>query len=253
MIRFIVTLCFLMISHVALAEVRLKLYFSQDEVKQGSVQEAILSVDMHSAQYLEIQKLKGSTPQDTIYFNKLSPLVSNNKDATFEAEVSVIFLKIPEANNIQFKLGDKDVQIIWNDIRIITTKGEPTFIFESFTIPGRKNVAFWIISLLILIITGGVTFFVHQKIKTSQLAKQQKRLLREELVSANTYEEIVKVWQKKINYQKIFPHTEEAFRNLEKTLFQFLFKPHQTEDEKKEALQAYRRFINDIQGGFNGI
>jgi hypothetical protein len=252
-IRYIFTLSLLLVSQIALAEVRLKLSFSQDEIKQGSVQEAMLTVDMQSAQYLEIQKLKGLTPQDTIYFDKLSPLISNNKDATFEAQVSVIFLKVPDQNNLQFKLGESEVRISWNDIKVIPTQGEPTFIFEAFSIPGRRNITFWVLTLLILIVTGGLSFFIYQKIKLRQSAKQQRRLLREELLSANTYEEIVKVWQKKFHYQVVFPHTADAFRNLEKTLYQILFKPSQSEEEKKEILQAYRKFVSDIQGGFDGV
>jgi len=238
---------------MAIAEVRLELVFPEGEVKQGSLQEATLEIEADSLQNFEIQSLKALSPGETIYFHKLSPLMKKEADGKYTSEVSVVFLKVPESNSLDFSITDQKISLTWNGIRVIPTEVSKGMIFEAFEIPARKRVLFWLICCLLAVVTGIGIYIINKRVKTTRNKKLHRQKLKDLIFSASSYDEIIAIWQKKSLLQEEFPHTTESFKNLEKTLFKYVFKPHQSENEKIEIQKAYRGFINEVQGGFNGI
>lgn len=253
MIKIYLFLFLLVSSGFGRAEVRIDLSFPQNQFKQGSLQEATLQIDMNSAQNFEIQKLKGLTAGDTVYFHKLSPLLRSNASGSLSSEVAVIFLKVPESNNIRFKTGDKEISLTWQDVEVLPTEAGKGFIFENFSIPSRKKILFWFILTLALIAIGALGYVINKRLKLVREEKKRRLKLKEEILEVQSYEGVIQVWQSKILYIKEFPHLEYAFKNLEKVLFKYVFKPVQNEQEKSEVLKAYRSFVSEIREGFNGI
>lgn len=250
--KYIVILLFLL-SNIAQAEVRLEIIFSNDEINQGSLQEATLEIETSSLQNFEIQKLKALSPNDTLYFHKLSPLMKSGSSGKYTSEISVVFLKVPESNSLKFSVAEQEVDLSWNDVHVIPTEASKGMIFEAFELPERRKILVWILCGLGIGAIVLIIFIVRKRWKISRDKKRHRQELKEDIFSANTYEEVISVWQRKFYYQEEFPHTAEGFKNLEKTLFKYVFKPHQSETEKTEILKAYRGFINEVQGGFNGV
>jgi hypothetical protein len=52
---------------------------------------------------------------------------------------------------------------------------------------------------------------------------------------------------------KVFPDLGDEFKKLETVLFRYQFKPHRSKSEEEEVLVAYRKFIDSIKGGFDGV
>ncbi|MFP5385483.1 MAG: hypothetical protein ACLGHN_05350 [Bacteriovoracia bacterium] len=241
----------LLILSSAYAEVLLS--FPDGEVKQGSLEKTVLNVDMKTAQLFNIQKLKGETVEDVLYFHHISPLERKSDDGAFYAEATVIFAKVPESNSLIYKGENGNITISWPEIEVTTTEADQKLIFADFTIPGRKNVWLFVLSALLLLSVGIFTWVFRQRWKTKQLEKKRKQELKEQLFSARSFEDVVFIWQKKHQFLKEFDHLEEPFRHLEQTLFKYQFKPKQSESEKEEVLKAFRSFIQKIEGGFNGV
>ena len=248
-ILFLIKILFVITS----AEAEVVLSFSSDKIKQGNLEAAILKVDLETAQQFPIQKLKGETVGDVIYFHNISPLIRKNDDGAFYADATVIFAKVPEKNSLAYDSGNGQVTIVWPQIEIINTQADQKLIFADFTIPGRKNVWLFVLSSLILVFISILGWIFSKQWKTKRLLKKKKQDLKQQLISAASYEEVVTVWQKKSQFLKEFGHLEEAFQDLEKTLFKYQFKPKQTDSEKEEVMKAYRAFTQKTEGGLNGV
>ena len=246
--------CFLLIvSGICQANVRMELVFPEDHVKQGGLLDATLRIDMESAQNFEIQKLKKVTAGDTLYFHELSPLLRSGAGESLTSEVSVIFLKLPERNSLQFKIGEQSINLSWNDIQVSPTNVGQKFIFENFSIPDRKNIKFWILFSLGIAALAIIGIRIARKIKISRIEKSRLQKLKEDILDIDTYEGVIHFWKNKVLYIKEFPHLEFPLKNLEQTLFKYVFKPAPNDQEKTEVIQAYRKFVNEIREGFGGI
>jgi hypothetical protein len=251
--KYIFLILIKMLFLVSSVEAEVVLSFGRDKIKQGSLEETILKVDMETAQKFSIQKLKGETVGDVLHFHQISPLVKKSEDGAFYAEATVIFAKIPEKNSLVYSSANEQITISWPQIEVITTDSDQRFVFADFTIPGKKDVWLLVLLSLTLVIISILSWTFRKRWKSKQLLKRKKLELREQLLSAGSYEDVVAVWQKKSQFLNEFGHLEEPFRALEKTLFKYQFKPNQSEAEKEEVMKAYRSFTQKTEGGFNGI
>ena len=247
----LITLKILFLVSSAYAEIILS--FPSDRIKQGSLVETTLKVDLETAQKFPIQKLKGETVGDVLHFHHISPLIRKNEDGAFYADATVIFAKVPEKNSVVYNSNSGQVTLAWPQIEIINTEADQKLIFADFTIPGKKNVWLLILGSLIVIVLFILAWILGSRWKIKQQLKRKKLDLKQKLISAGSYEEVVSLWQKKSEFLKEFGYLEEPFRDLEKTLFKYQFKPKQTDIEKEEVMKAYRAFTQKTEGGINGI
>jgi hypothetical protein len=238
-------------SSSAFAGAKMQIDLSSAVVKQGSLVDAVVRLDGASVQQIELQKLKGVSLADTIYLHQVAPLIRSGE--VFEADAKIIFLKVPEGKPLTHKIGENDISITWSDVEVQPTEAPAQLLFGQFEIPGRKRILEILAGFLIL---GLVAFGVY---RLNQIRKKKSALLRiradlrDKIMSAREYQDVVTLWQQKSDLLKEFPHLSDPFKELEKVLFKYQFKQSQSETEKAEVMKAYRDFMTKVQGGFNGI
>lgn len=251
--KIFVLLISILFSNCLLAAARIDINFPVKEVKQGSLQHSVIRMDETSAQRIELQKLKGQTLGEILYIYSVSPLMRKDGGSAFEAEATIIFVKVPEQNKLTSKASGVDLEVTWNQVSVIPTEAPPELLFGTFTVPSRMKLMTWVGALVLLIILLVVSLKFRKNWLNKKTLKQRKLEAKAEISSAKEYADVVRLWQKKKSFIREFPHVEEPFRELEAVLFKYQFKPIQTETEKIEVMNAYRKFANQIEGGFSGI
>lgn len=248
---FFLTLFILLLSTAVTAAVELQ--FQIPKIKQGSLETVVLKVDPATAQQFELQKLKGQTVGNTIYIYSISPLMRKEGGADFEAEARLVFIKVPETSFVSYKTPQGEIVLTWKDLEVVPTETQKELIFGTFEVPARSKVILWasILCSLVLVAVCGIP--IWRKFLNRKEIKKKKQTIKDDILSVNEYQNVVRVWQNKRNLIREFPHLEEPFKNLEKTLFKHQFKPSQTESEKSEVMSAWKKFIEESQGGFDGI
>lgn len=251
--KYFFLMLFILIPNILLAEVRITLSFPKAQIKQGQLEEAEITMDFSAAQNFEIQKLKDTTPGDILYFHKISPMMRSNAGGTLTGKASVVFINVPQTNFVRFNEQDETIHLSWNDIEITPTEAKPVFLYENFSIPGRKEIKSLFIPLILIFLLLPLGVFLFRRYKKDKAEKERKRQLKESLLGASKYEEVVELWKEKNRFITEFPASEQAFRNLEEVLFKYQFKPTQDISEKNEVMKAYRDFTNRLQENLNGI
>ncbi|MCM2349588.1 MAG: hypothetical protein NDI69_06170 [Bacteriovoracaceae bacterium] len=237
----------------ALAAVSVQLDFFDTNLKQGQLEAAKVTMAADAAQNINLQKLRGASVADTLYFYELGPLIKKDGGDYFIADAQVIFLKIPESPKLIHKLGNEEIIVAWPQIEILPTEGAKELIFGQFEIPSRKKILLWVLISLGLL-TGLYAVIKYRKqLALKKAAREKKIKLKEKLFNAADYFQIVEIWQKRDEFLQTFPEIRDHFKKFEIILFKHQFKPHQTETEKSEVMTAYREFLNNIQGGLSGI
>lgn len=249
MIRFLIIL--LSFSTSVFAAARMQLDLSSAVVRQGSLINAVVRLDGGSVQQIELQKLKGVSLAETIYIYQVSPLIRSGDN--FEADAKIIFLKVPESKPVVHKTGQNEISISWSDVEVQPTEAPESFLFGQFEIPGKKRILEILGALLVLGLIGfGISRFIQTNKKKKAL-RQIKAALKDKVMSAREYQDVVSLWSQKALLLKEFPHLSEPFKELETVLFKYQFKQSQNEIEKAEVMKSYRDFMTKVQGGFNGI
>ena len=252
MIKYFV-LFIILIPGLAIGATALNLDFGKTEIKQGSIETAKIQLKADAVQRVSLQKLKGQTLAETIYFYDVSPLMRKEGSDSFEAEAKVIFAKAPETNALGTKFGDEDLLVTWGNTQVSPTQVEQGFIFGKFEIPSRPKILLWFSIILGLGVLTYLFFWGRKKYQFKTAQKKKLQELKRELLGATNYQEIVEVWKKKHKYLDNFPQIEDAFKGFETVLFKYQFKPRQNETEISQVTEAYREFVRKIEGGLNGI
>lgn len=246
-------LILLLLSTISWASGDLQLQFSQSEIKQGSLGNATLKVSAEVMEKVPLNKLVGKNFAESVYFHKISPFLRKEGSNSFESEVQVIFVKTPESQSVPDNLNGINLVLHWNQVQIIPTNPGEGLIFGNFTIPERFKWMFWLSILIGLLAIGFGVWGILKKINQKKKLKEIRLKIKNEIMSCSTYHDVVLVWQNKKFYCEKFPHLEDPFKKLEKTLFKYQFKPFQSEMEKDEVIKAYQVFVQEIEEGFRGI
>ncbi len=225
--------------------------FSNPSIKQGKVEEATIYLDESTAQKLLASKIAGQSLESTIYLMEVGPLTKTENN--FEASAKVIFLKIPESKALLYKGSHGEFPVTWSPVEIVPTEATQELIFETFSIPAKKDLVLWFGLLLI----AALLIFIILKFRKAQLIKTQikkrRASLRDDLLKGSNYVEVVEIWKKREEYLNEFPAIHDHFKKFEQVLYKYQFKPSQSEAEKIEVMQAYREFVNNVSGGLNGV
>ena len=229
----------------------MRLVFNKDKVHQGSIENVVIELNPEAAQVVELQKLKGKSLGNTVYLLQIDPLV--RKQDVFAADARIIFSKVPEAVPVVHKEGSTELLISWTGVEVVPVEAPQEFLFGTFDVPARKKILFWVFIVLAVAVSGVAGWKFHQRWKIKQEQKRKLQLLKSSLLDAASYDDVVKLWQNKNEFQAVFPQIAEAFRDLETILFRYQFKPRQSELEKEEVMKAYRSFRDKVAGGLNGI
>jgi hypothetical protein len=222
-------------------------------VKQGSIVSVKFKIDADSAQEIPLQKLKSKTFAGIIYLHDIGSLIRKEGHHYFEADAKVIFVKVPENNQINFTEDGKSIKIFWNEIEILPTEFEKNMLYGVFEIPERSRMMYYFLSLVLFLVMACGGLFIFKKMKMKKMIRQELLKLRDELIGCNSYDSVVRLWMSRQVYLAKFPQIEKSFRDFEILLFKYMFKPSQSESEKSEILTAYKRFLDDIKGGLDGI
>jgi hypothetical protein len=232
----------------------LKILISEPVVQQGEILEVTLLAKAEDLKGLELQKLKNERFADTIYFLQISPLMSKVGNDYLEAQARLVFTQVPKTNQLSGKLGENNVSLTWNRVEIAPTEAAKDLIFGSFEIPRREQFLFWTLLILALLIPLGVGgWYIFKNFKNRRLKKDCIARKKAEVLNCRSYDDIVQLWKKKHEYFQLFPHLVEPFQKLEMVLNKHQFKPQQSEEDKKEILDSYRKFSHSVEGGFLGI
>lgn len=235
------------------AVLKIDIRFPEGKIKQGAIVPVKLVFDLPASQGLPINKLIGQTLGNTFYVFKAKPLLTKDNWTAFESDAEIILAKVPEAKPVTYKSGNDEVMITWNDVEFVPTEAPKEMIYGTFEIPSRAQVMKWLSILVIVLVAVFAGWKIKLRLDLKKSLKVRKAAIRDEIVSAREYSDVVKVWQKKSNIIKEFPKVENHFKDLESVLFKYQFKPSQSESEKIEVMNAYRDFIAKSQGGFDGV
>ena len=229
------------------------LEFSVPEIKQGSLTSALIKIDAVGAQEVPPQKLRSKTFADTIYIYEMGTPIRKEGRPYFEAEAKIIFIKVPETNELSFAEDGKSFKIFWNAVTVLPTKADKSFMYGAFSAPARFQAFKWGICLLCITLLLVLIFWINRKYQSRAIRKKHLSDLKKKLIAPSNYFEIVDVWMNRQSYLTTFPLIEESFRNLEQKLFKVQFKPHQSEQEKEFIVESYKDFLISIKGPLDGI
>lgn len=237
----------------AYSQVVINLGFTAGEVFQGEIVSAKAKIDFGSGAITAPGFLKGQSIADMIFIHELSIPIKQEGESIFLADAQVIFLDIPKASRINGKVNNMDVTINLGEIKINPIEVPENFIMSQFNIPQRTKIMVWLLAGfgLFLVLFSGRSFYIKSKrLAAAKLGKQKfKKLINE----ASSYEDVVLVWNKKLEILAEFPILAEEFKELEAVLFQIQFKPSQSEAEKHQACEAYKKFKAIVGGRLNGV
>lgn len=253
MIKNYLVLTVLLFSLSVHASVAMHLDFHSPKVKQGHIESATIKLDETAIQNVELQKLVGSSWGDSIYLYSVGPLLRKNGEANYQSEAKVIFLKSSVEQPLIHKINENEIQITWSNVEVIPTEAPKELIFGQFEIPSRKKIVIWLSGLLFALL-GTIAVLKYRKTVQNKKYQRKKKIeLKNKVISATEYSQVVQIWQEKATILKVFPQLSEPFKTLETVLFKYQFKPSQMESEKAEVMTAYRTFVEQVQGGFDGV
>lgn len=241
------------ISFSSLAAVKIEIRFKDQKIKQGTIVPATLVFDAESSQKLPLNKLVGETLGKAFYVYAAKSLITKDNWSALESEAQVIVASIPESKPVEFKIGDVDGMVLWNDVEFIPTEANGKMIYGNFEIPSRAKIIQWVLIFVAIVVAALVGLKIKSRVSKKNAIKKRRAVIKEEIMAVRDYPEVVKVWQKKNEILREFPALETNFKNLESVLFKYQFKPSQSETEKLQVMNAWRDFVSQSQGGLNGV
>lgn len=247
---FLVFIC-LFLSTLAFGEARIRMTFPENNLGQGEPVEVRL-IPEDDALNLNLQKLKGQKLGDTLYIQRVSPLIKT-QGTSYESTALVVFIKVPERGELKTRLGDESVVFFWDDLTIRPTETKKQFTYTAFSIPARKKILFWVLLGLGIIGVLALGYYLYRTFEMKKKRKEARQRLGQEFLGADNYHSVVEIWKKKTFYLNEFPELSDYFKLFEKKLFEYQFRPHLTETEMNEVMRAYRDFVTSSQGVLNGI
>lgn len=236
-----------------MAAAQVDMVFTTPEVQQGSIVPVVLNFNPEAVQKISIPKMMNATVGETVFFVQISPLTRKNDQADFSADAKVIFIKVPETTVITENFQGSPLELKWQGVKVLPTQAEKKFIFQDFTIPERINFLPWVIGFITLAGLCGLVIYFRRKFLKKKLVREERHKLKQEILGCQSYHDIVILWKNRKFIFEQFPHIEKPFEKLESKLYLVQFKSHQSETDKALILEAYRTFVSEVEGGFNGI
>jgi hypothetical protein len=229
------------------------LEFSVPEIKQGSIVSAQIKLDATSAQEMPLQELKLKTFAETIYVYDVGTPIRKEGRPYFEADAKIIFVKVPESNQLTFTEEGVSYKVFWNEVKVVPTEVEKAFLYGAFSVPTRFQPFKWILILIGVGVISGIGFQIFRLVSFKNQKKKKLQDVKKKLLSPSSYDDVVQVWMNRQIYLLTFPAIDEAFRKFEQKLFKVQFKPSQTEHEKAHVVDSYNEFLASIKGPLDGI
>ncbi len=232
-----------------------KIHFdvSEKKIYQGSLVKAKFKLNLGESENIQAKNIEGESLENTIYVNQLLAINGNPERTIINGEASIIFLKVPEKDTLVQKVKEEEVEVTWSQIEIVPTETPENLLFGEFNISSHRNILIWIVVGLGITLTIYVAFHIWRKQRNSKLMKNEKIKIKNYLISPSNYDDVVDVWKKKYDILKIFPQIEPEFKLLEVILFKHQFKKTRNKIDEDEVFLAYRKFIDSIRGGLDGI
>lgn len=166
-----------------------------------------------------------------------------------EDEVKVIFLKKPLVNMLA--LNDVDY-LIWNPIEVVEVEAAENIVLSPQDLI-IKNY-FWIVYLVVALglVAGFLTYYL-KILKPRNALRKERRRIKEGMFAAQSLEDVTAIWKNKYSLIETFPFIEEEFNKFEVLFYKLAFKPHLTDEEKKQLVKRYNEFLDSVRGGNFGI
>lgn len=245
---------FLLLPKLSSASVKLYFDILGTSVHQGSLLKSKFKFTQDFGGSIQLKKIEGEQIDGTIYIYSLNPINGNSEETIINGDAIIIFLKKPETSFISKKLQGLDVEVSWSSVEVIPTEIPEKLIWGEFEIPqiSRINKIIYPIILLILLIIYFI-FLTQKKWKRIKKEKDNKKHFKNMIFEANSYSDVVKIWEKKYDLISFFPHLNPGFVKLEEVLFKYQFKPFRTNDEEQKVVLAYQEFVSSVKDGFNGV
>ena len=252
MIKFFVFILIL-IPNICLSSGKIHFELSEDRVIQGSLIKTKFKFQQNSEQSLRLENLEGISLGDTIYINQLFPVNGDSDGKIINGDASIMFIKVPEKSNLEHKIDGFNIEATWTQVDILPTELPEELLFGEFNFPDTKRVILWFVIGIGILVFLVLIFLFWMKRKKLKFKKLKKLNIKNSLLSPVSYNEVVHIWEMKHDILKVFPGIGEEFKKLEMVLFRYQFKPHRSKSEEEEVLVAYRKFIDSIKGGFDGV
>lgn len=246
-------ICFYLLTTSLFASTKVRIDFHDKRFQQGSIQQAEIILDETFVQKIEVQKLTSKILGETLYLHEVGPILKTGDSPSFKAKAQVVFVKIPQSDSVSYKLGSEEIVFSWSAVDIIPLEASEGFVFEDFEISKRFKKYYWFFLLLVGVPLAYIFFRFNKKLELKKKVKQEKEAVLKRLLATNQYEEIVKLWVNKNEIYKTYPELNEFFKDVEKVLFLYQFKPTQSQNEKDHVVKVYQEMITKFQGSLRGV
>lgn len=227
---------------VAFSKVNVELIFKDSQVVQGAITNAEIRL-MGEPEEIKKILLEKKTFAETFY-------IYQRKDNL----VKVIFYNEPKAEVITDKQEDVEIDFNLKNFSFKSIQPSDQMIFESFSLDQESKLLYFI--FLALSILGVLYFPLKRWQAKKQLVKEKKLYLsnlREKILRAKSFDDIIFVCKEKEKFFFEFPQIKEQFLKFELILNKHQFKPEVSEVEKVEIMEAFRKFQRNIEVFLNGV
>jgi len=232
------------------AAIQLKLVLPTDTLSVGETQKGKILVSEVS-DLSQLPNLAGLIFEDTLYLLDMGPIV--NTSSEISSEVVIVFSKAPKRMLLDGKIDDKLIQLeLSSSLKITQDKVVEDFIILDSGYSYQKSKRWYLIVITALLVLVGSFLFFRRK-KTNNKEKLIKKRLKENILSAVEYEDIVAVWYERDQILKYFPDFQTDYKEFEKVLYKYQFAPHLKKEDKDSVIVAYQTFLNVIKGGLDGV
>lgn len=245
MIKFLIFCLFI---QTAFGKVVLEMKPDVSMVSQGEIFNARLIVSEGSVPNFT---LRGKTIGKSLYILSIEPFMAKT-GAGLEAQSRLIFTQIPPSSSVSETISGEEINVNWNKMEIKPTEAQ-SFLLGNFEIPRSLRlfpVLLWILGIIGLFT---IIFYFYSRWKKKRNHLKRQKDLRDQLLAATSYDEVVELWKQKHAHLALFPNLDLAYKELEKTLFKYQFKPSRSMLELEQVMDAYERFKSDVVRGTDGI
>jgi hypothetical protein len=240
-------LVFISLKSFAVEEV--KIIAQGNSLTQGQIADVMMGIENTSGLIADIEEMKGKKIEDTIYILDIKDGIQEKDLLTYKAKI--IFIKSPTQNSVRTTINGKEVQFSWDNISVIAAGETKGFLWGEYQLDSKDHLL--IVILVFIFLATILVFYLMRRRKNHALKISELKNIKITIDSVKNYEDIISLWNNRDRLLACFPLIEADFRELEKDLFKYIFKPSQSPAEREDAYNSFKKFRNKFKEGAHGV